>query len=152
MLKLVKYLKKSILPILLIVMLLVVQAICDLSLPDFTAKIVDIGIQKGGIEDAVPAYIRQSEMEKLFLFMREEDQQTVKSAYTLLDKESLSEKEADRLRRKVPAIETQAVYELKKITKDEREDVYKRQVILCCKQRKKGGNRWARTYILTEPS
>ena len=52
---------------------------------------------------------------------QEEDQQTVKSAYTLLDKESLSEKEAGRLRRKVPAIETQAVYELKKITKDERE-------------------------------
>ncbi len=121
MLKLVKYLKKSILPILLIVMLLVVQAMCDLSLPDFTAKIVDIGIQKGGIEDAVPTYIRQSEMEKLFLFMKEDDQQTIKSAYTLLDKDSLSEKEFDRLRRKVPAIETQAVYELKKITKDERE-------------------------------
>ena len=54
MLKLVKYLKTSILPILLIVLLLVVQAMCDLSLPDYTAKIVDIGIQKGGIEDAVP--------------------------------------------------------------------------------------------------
>ena len=47
MLKLVKYLKTSILPILLIVLLLVVQAMCDLSLPDYTAKIVDIGIQKG---------------------------------------------------------------------------------------------------------
>ena len=50
MLKLVKYLKTSILPILLIVLLLVVQAMCDLSLPDYTAKIVDIGIQKGGID------------------------------------------------------------------------------------------------------
>ena len=86
MLKLIKYLKASILPILLIVLLLVVQAICDLSLPDYTAKIVDVGIQRGGIEDAVPTYIRQSEMEKLFLFIGEADQQTVEAAYTLLDR------------------------------------------------------------------
>ena len=110
MLKLVKYLKTSILPILLIVLLLVVQAMCDLSLPDYTAKIVDIGIQKGGIEDAVPTYIRQSEMEKLFLFIGGEDRQRVEASYTLLDKDSLSDTVYDKLRRQIPAIETQPIY------------------------------------------
>ena len=121
MLKLVKYLKTSILPILLIVLLLVVQAMCDLSLPDYTAKIVDIGIQKGGIEDAVPTYIRQSEMEKLFLFIGGEDRQRVEASYTLLDKDSLSDTVYDKLRRQIPAIETQPIYELGKVTEDERE-------------------------------
>lgn len=120
MLKLIKYLKTSILPILLIVLLLVVQAICDLSLPDYTAKIVDVGIQRGGIEDAVPTYIRQSEMEKLFLFIGEADQQTVEAAYTLLDRSRLSDEEYDDLYREIPILETQPVYELKDVTDQER--------------------------------
>ena len=69
MLKLVKYLKSSIGPILLVVALLVVQAMCDLALPEYTSRIVNVGIQQGGIENAVPQVIRQSEMEHLFLFM-----------------------------------------------------------------------------------
>ena len=60
MLKLVKYLKSSIGPILLVVALLVVQAMCDLALPEYTSRIVNVGIQQGGIENAVPQVIRQS--------------------------------------------------------------------------------------------
>lgn len=48
MLKLVKYLKSSIGPILLVVALLVVQAMCDLALPEYTSRIVNVGIQQGG--------------------------------------------------------------------------------------------------------
>lgn len=117
MLKLVKYLKKSVPAIVLIVLLLVVQAMCDLSLPDFTARIVDVGIQQGGVENAVPQYIRKSEMEKLFLFMSQEEQETVLEHYTLRDKGQMAEEEYDALRRKIPVIETQPVYELgKKVT------------------------------------
>ena len=65
-----------------IVLILVVQAYCDLSLPAFTSDIVNVGIQQGGIEDEVPRQIATEEMEKLLLFVSEDDQQTVMDAYT----------------------------------------------------------------------
>ena len=65
-----------------IVLILVVQAYCDLSLPAYTSDIVNVGIQQGGIEDEVPRQIAAEEMEKLLLFVSEDDQQTVMDAYT----------------------------------------------------------------------
>ena len=65
-----------------IVLILVVQAYCDLSLPAYTSDIVNVGIQQGGIEDEVPRQIATEEMEKLLLFVSEDDQQTVMEAYT----------------------------------------------------------------------
>ena len=65
-----------------IVLILVVQAYCDLSLPAYTSDIVNVGIQQGGIEDEVPRQITTEEMEKLLLFVSEDDQQTVMDAYT----------------------------------------------------------------------
>ena len=65
-----------------IVLILVVQAYCDLSLPAYTSDIVNVGIQQGGIKDEVPRQIATEEMEKLLLFVSEDDQQTVMDAYT----------------------------------------------------------------------
>ena len=65
-----------------IVLILVVQTYCDLSLPAYTSDIVNVGIQQGGIEDEVPRQIATEEMEKLLLFVSEDDQQTVMDAYT----------------------------------------------------------------------
>lgn len=65
-----------------IVLILVVQAYCDLSLPAYTSDIVNVGIQQGGIEDEVPRQIATEEMGKLLLFVSEDDQQTVMDAYT----------------------------------------------------------------------
>ena len=65
-----------------IVLILVVQAYCDLSLPAYTSDIVNVGIQQGGIEDDVPRQIATEEMEKFLLFVSEDDQQTVMDAYT----------------------------------------------------------------------
>ena len=65
-----------------IVLILVVQAYCDLSLPAYTSDIVNVGIQQGGIEDEVPRQIATEEMKKLLLFVSEDDQQTVMDAYT----------------------------------------------------------------------
>ena len=81
MLKMIKYLKHSVFPIIVIILLLVIQAICDLSLPDYTSKIVNVGIQQGGVEHAVPEQIRKSELEKLQLFMSDEDCQLVNANY-----------------------------------------------------------------------
>ena len=61
--------------------LLFVQAYCDLALPDYTSKIVDTGIQQGGIESPLPQTVRQSTLDALSLLMSEEDAQKLQSAY-----------------------------------------------------------------------
>ena len=72
MLKLIRYLKQVKWQVLAIVLLLVVQAWCDLSLPQYTSDIVDVGIQQGGIEHAAPDQLRDETMEGLKLFMDED--------------------------------------------------------------------------------
>ncbi|MDO4601419.1 MAG: ABC transporter ATP-binding protein [Eubacteriales bacterium] len=81
MLKLMKYLKKSVGSIVLIIGLLFLQAYCDLSLPDYTSKIINVGIQQKGIEDGVPEKIRESSLENLELLMSEEDKTEISNAY-----------------------------------------------------------------------
>jgi len=80
--KLMKYLKKSAGYVALIIALLFLQAYCDLSLPDYTSKIVNIGIQQKGIEDGVPEKIRKTSMDALELFMSQEDISELETAYT----------------------------------------------------------------------
>ena len=64
-----------------IIIILFVQAYCDLSLPAYTSDIVNVGIQQGGIEDQIPEVISVEEMNRLLLFVPQEDQQTVLEAY-----------------------------------------------------------------------
>lgn len=64
-----------------IIVILFIQAYCDLSLPAYTSDIVNVGIQQGGIEDQVPEAVSADEMEKLLLFVSEEEQETVLNAY-----------------------------------------------------------------------
>jgi len=88
MIRLFKYLKPYSLLILLAIALLFVQANADLALPDYMSKIVNNGIQQGGVENAVPQAIRQSEMNKLVIFMSADNQALVLGDYTLVDKNS----------------------------------------------------------------
>ena len=64
-----------------VVALLVVQAYCDLSLPDYTSKIVDTGIQQGGIESPVPDTVRDTTLQALELLMTEDDAALADAAY-----------------------------------------------------------------------
>lgn len=82
MLRLMKYLKKSAGYIVLIVALLFLQAYCDLSLPDYTSKIVNVGIQQQGIEDGVPEKMRVATMESLSVFTDEEGREKIADSYT----------------------------------------------------------------------
>ncbi|MBZ6006201.1 MULTISPECIES: ABC transporter ATP-binding protein [Paraclostridium] len=86
MIKLIKHLRNSVGSVALIVGLLTIQAICDLSLPDYTSNIVNIGIQQNGIENAVPEVIRESELNNLTIFMSDKDKSEVMKYYDLLDK------------------------------------------------------------------
>ena len=85
MIKLMKYLKKSVGYIVLIIALLFLQAYCDLSLPDYTSKIINVGIQQKGIEDSVPDKLRDSTMQSLQLFMDDDQKAEVSEKYTQED-------------------------------------------------------------------
>lgn len=61
--------------ILMIVVLLVVQAQCDLSLPEYTSKIIDTGIQNHGIEHGVPERISVEEYEAVRMFLTTREQE-----------------------------------------------------------------------------
>lgn len=83
MIKMFQYLKKSAGYILVIFILLFIQANSDLALPSYTSKIVDVGIQQKGIEDAVPDKIRKESLDSLFLLMNSKEQEKVMDAYSL---------------------------------------------------------------------
>ena len=68
-----------------VVALLVVQAFCDLSLPDYTSKIVDTGIQQGGIESPVPDTVRNTTLQALELLMSEQDAVLAEQWYSAPD-------------------------------------------------------------------
>ena len=83
-----KILKKYSFYIILVFVLLFMQANCDLTLPEYTSNIVNIGIQQSGIESPVPEVIREEEYNKLLLFMNSESQEKVNNSYTLITKDN----------------------------------------------------------------
>ena len=117
MFKLTKYLKPFIASIIIVIVLLFIQAISELSLPDYMSNIVNVGIQQGGIENSVPEVIRESEFEKLSIFMDGSDYNFVKENYKIINKEDLSEKELDKYINKYPGLENETLLEIN--TKDE---------------------------------
>lgn len=82
MLNILKYLKKHGGMVVLILALLCVQAYCDLTLPKYTSDIVDVGIQQSGVERVTPQQMRGTTMETLTLFLSDEDEATLRAAYT----------------------------------------------------------------------
>lgn len=83
MFKIMKYLKECKAAVVAILLLLIVQAWCELSLPSYTSDIVDVGIEQGGIESAVPQVMREETLETICLFMTEEDEAIVRAAYAV---------------------------------------------------------------------
>ncbi|MGG7143220.1 ABC transporter ATP-binding protein [Clostridium nigeriense] len=117
MFKLTKYLKPFIASITIVIVLLFIQAISELSLPDYMSNIVNVGIQQGGIENSVPKIIRESELEKLSIFMNEDDYNFVKENYKIINKDNLSQKDLDKYLNKYPSLETETLLEIN--SKDE---------------------------------
>ena len=86
MTKLARYLKNSAGMLVAIVALLFLQAYCDLTLPEYTSKIVNEGIQQKGIEDGVPDKMRAEMYDTLMIFLDEDGQKTLSESY-VADKE-----------------------------------------------------------------
>lgn len=118
MLKVLKNLKESAMSVLIIVILLCVQAATDLALPTYTSKIVNIGIQQGGIENASPDYIAKSQLDNLLKFTNEDEK--ILNNYELI---TTSSKDYEKDLKDYPEIEKQEVYKIKDISKEERESL-----------------------------
>ena len=98
MIKVLKNLRKSLMSVIVIVLLLCLQAATDLALPDYTSKIVNIGIQQGGIENVSPEAIRKEQMENLLLFTNNKEE--IINNYTLVSKNNISQKQYDKYQKK----------------------------------------------------
>lgn len=85
MVKLARYFKPYLLLIIISIAMLFVQANAELALPDYMSKIVNFGIQQQGIEEAVPLVIRQKQLERVKLFLTDEEKEVVEQQYTLID-------------------------------------------------------------------
>lgn len=116
--RLLKHLKPYTIAIIGIIAFLLVQAFCDLSLPDYMSKIVNVGIQQGGVESAVPELIRKSEMDKIILFMNDTDKKFVLDNYTLVEKSKISQEDLDKYAKTYPEIKNNDVYKLNKLDEE----------------------------------
>jgi ATP-binding cassette subfamily B protein len=85
MLKLFPYIKKYYMMILASIVLLFVQANVDLTLPDYLSRIVNIGIQQGGVESEIPSAMRASTFERVLLFLSPEETEVVTAGYQLVE-------------------------------------------------------------------
>ncbi|RZT02560.1 ABC transporter ATP-binding protein [Cuneatibacter caecimuris] len=117
--KLGKYLKKYWWQILIVVGFLVVQAYGDLSLPQYTSDIVDVGIQQGGIDSPVPEVIRKQQLDRILMFLPENDRQTVENSYTLLDQGDYSDSQWKTYLEKYPVLYGEALYVRNDLTEEE---------------------------------
>ena len=123
MIKILKNLKKSFWSVVVIVILLCIQASTDLALPDYTSKIVNIGIQAGGIETAVPDIISKEEMENILIFTSKDNE--ILDNYTLVgsDLNKYEEKIKNKYLGKSRKIEEGTVYILNEIESDQKTEL-----------------------------
>lgn len=121
MLKILKYLRKTWVSVIVIVALLCVQAASDLALPDYTSKIVNTGIQQGGIETAIPEAISKNEMDNLLMFT--DDDEKILNYYTLVSKNNVNNDEYNKYLKEYPALQNEDIYVLNKLGKNEKSEL-----------------------------
>lgn len=123
MLKLFREFKPFTILIIIIIGLLLFQASMELALPDYMSNIVNIGIQQNGIEDIVPKVIRAGELEKIKMFLNEDERNLLYSSYRLINKEDLTEREYKDFVNKYPLLEKEELYILNTKSKEDIEKI-----------------------------
>lgn len=98
------------------IILLFAQANFDLTLPNYLARIVDTGIQQGGIDSPVPQAMRRQTLDRLTLFMNAENEAAVRDAYTLVTPGSPAARDVVE---RYPLVARQAIYLLDDLGQDE---------------------------------
>ena len=109
MFKIIKEMKPFVLIILLIIGLLFFQARTDLALPEYMSNIVNVGIQQSGIENAVPEVIREAELQKVKLFLNEEQRELVDKSFKTINEDSLTQKEFEDYSKKYPLLKEESL-------------------------------------------
>ena len=115
-----KILRKYTLQIIMVLILLIIQAMCDLSLPDYTSKIVNVGIQQGGIEYATPEVMTENDYNKTMIFVNEDDKNIINKYYKLINKDNTKKDEYNKYLEKYPLLKEQNLYVLKDDIKEEK--------------------------------
>lgn len=108
--KVFKPLKKMILYLILAILLLVIQAICELNLPSYTSNIINIGIGNKGIESTFPTVLREQEMSKILVNVNHKDEKRILNNYNLISLTSISKKEYLVYKNKYPIIDNENIY------------------------------------------
>lgn len=109
--KIVNFVMQQKTAVLFIFILLIVQAYCDLALPQYTSDIVDVGILSNGIESVIPECIRETQLKAIEGFLSEDDLEIVKTSYKKMDFANLSESKQKTYKKKYPLIRTESLYE-----------------------------------------
>jgi len=113
--KVLRYVKPYTLLVLAAVLFVFIQAMSELTLPDYMSKIVNVGIQQSGIENAVPEAISSSTMEKVLLFVPQDKKDDILNMYKLLTKSS---DDYSSYLKKYPLLSKEDIYVLKKKDRD----------------------------------
>ncbi|MFM8426328.1 MAG: ABC transporter ATP-binding protein, partial [Chloroflexota bacterium] len=116
MMKLMKFVKPYRWMLLFSIALIFAQANLDLALPDYLSRIVNTGIQQGGVEDAMPEAIRASEMDKVVIFLSAEDKEDILASYSLVTDSS---PEYETYLEKYPTLADEPIYVLNDIAQSE---------------------------------
>lgn len=119
MLKIIKYLKEYSMTLVIIIALLVLQAYCDLSLPTYTSKIVDVGIQQGGIDTTLPKVMRESYFDGILTIVTEEEGADLEASYQLISKDTVSTDDYNKYLIEYPILAEENVYILNDISSED---------------------------------
>ena len=118
--RLLKYLKPYLVPIILALSLLFVQANAELALPDYLSRIVNNGIQQNGVENAVALAFRQTTLERMTLFMDPEDAELVLDSYLVVEPTASN---VDEYLEEYPLLEEESIYVLQEISSSREEQL-----------------------------
>lgn len=110
MFKILRYLKPFIFSIFLVIVFLLIQASCDLSLPDYMSKIVNVGIQQGGIENGIPKVITEKSYDKIMIFLSDENKEKINDIYKKVSFENKGNNDYLNYIKEYPILESQNIY------------------------------------------
>lgn len=119
MMKLVKFLKPFLILIIIAVVLLYVQAMADLALPDYMSDIVNVGIQQNGVDSAIPNVLLEEDMNNTLLFANSDEKKLILSNYDLIGSTS---SEYSKYQETYKKLSSETIYVLKDIDKDIKSD------------------------------
>lgn len=106
-----KIFKKYLLALILIIGLLYAQAMCDLALPDYTSKIVNVGIQQNGIELPLYEAVTETKFNNILTLVNQDSKDKLLANYELVTTDTTDEK----LKEEYPILNTENIYVLKSI-------------------------------------